>query len=232
MRWETAMLHRTMVVGMVLLAFSTSTVRAADEAAKPSKDKATNELIVPAERTPWADAKHFINKWLLLGPFVFGAKDFGGGQQTAAADKEFMPKEAELDGTQEPPQDAKGVKWQARDYSGARVPGEITPANLEHAATYAVAWVKCPEAITNAALLVGSDDYAKVWINGKLVYTYKAGTRAGEADQDEVTGVNLNKGENRIVVKCVNALGGWSFYIRFTDKNGKAYAVKMAAESK
>ena len=97
---------------------------------------------------------------------------------------------------------------------------------------YAVAWVNCPEAITHAKLLLGSDDYVKVWVNGKLVHTYKAGSRAGEADQDTITGINLSKGENRIVVKCVNALGAWNFYLRFADKDGNSYAVKMAAPAK
>jgi hypothetical protein len=106
------------------------------------------------------------------------------------------------------------------------VPGEIDLGYNEHACTYAVAVVECPEAVTDAKLLVGSDDYVKVWINGKLVHTYKSACRAGEADQDTVKGVSLNKGENRIVVKCVNVLSAWNFYLRFADKDGNAFVVK------
>ena len=73
---------------------------------------------------------------------------------------------------------------------------------------------------------MGSDDYIKVWINGKLVHTYKTERRSGEADQDTVTGISLAKGSNRIVVKCVNVVNAWNFYIRFTDKDGKAFAVE------
>lgn len=226
------MLYRTMVAGVTMSVLLAIPVLAADASAKPTKDKATSELTSPAQKATFLDAKHFISKWLLLGPIAFKEGDFGGGEQTAAADKEFVPKEGDLDGSQEPPKDAKGAKWTAKDYSRSGVPGEIDLGDTEHAAMYAVAWVNCPEAITNAKLLVGSDDYVKIWINGKLVHTYKAGSRAGEADQDTVAGISLNKGENRIVVKCVNALGAWNFYLRFADKDGNAYAVKTAAAAK
>jgi hypothetical protein len=193
--------------------------RAADEAAA----KATSTLVVPAQKATIPEVKHFITKWLLLGPFTFGENDFGGYPQTASVDKEFIPKEADLDGTQAAP---KGAKWQAKAFNDTDSPGKIDLGEAEHVATYAVAWVDCPEAITDAKLLVGSDDFVKIWINGKLVYTYKTECRAGEADQETVKGISLNKGVNRIVVKCTNILGGYDFFLRFTDKNGYPYSVK------
>jgi hypothetical protein len=224
------MMCRTIVAGVALSVLLAIPVRAADQPTKEAAmKKAASELVVPAKKVTFLDAKHFINKWLMVGPITFGENEFGGGEQTSAADKEFIPKEAELDGTQAAP---KGAKWEAKDFSGSSTPGEIDLGTAEHAVTYAVAWVNCPEAVTNAKLMVGSDDYIKVWINGKLVHTYKAGSRAGEADQDSVSGINLNKGENRIVVKCVNALGAWNFYLRFADKDDKAYALKTAAPAK
>jgi hypothetical protein len=224
------MLCRTMVAGVALSALLAIPVLAADGPAKDAK-KATSELVLPGQKVNFLDSKHFITKWLLLGPFNFKESDFGGDEQTAAVEKEFMPDEAKLDGTQEPPKDSK-TKWQAKDHSGSGTPGEIDLGMDEHAAMYAVAWVDCPEAITNAKLLVGSDDYIKVWINGKLVHTYKAASRAGEPDQDTIAGITLNKGENRIVVKCVNILAAWNFYLRFTDKDGNALAVKKATPAK
>ena len=80
--------------------------------------------------------------------------------------------------------------------------------------------------MSNAKLLVGSDDYIKVWINGKLELTYKTDRRSAEADQDTASGISLAKGYNRIVVKCVNVVSVWNFYLRFTDKDGKSFAVE------
>jgi hypothetical protein len=224
------MMCRTIVAGVVLSVLWAIPARAADQPGKEAGlKKATSELVLPAKKATFLDAKHFICKWLLLGPITFGENEFGGGDQTDSADKEFVPKEGDLDGTQAAP---KGAKWEAKDYSGSGTPGEIDLGTPEHAVMYAVACVNCPEAITNAKLLVGSDDYIKVWINGKLVHTYKQASRGGEPDQDTVSPVSLNKGDNRIVVKCVNILSAWNFYLRFADKDGNAYAVKTAAPAK
>ena len=221
------MMCRTVVAGVVLSVLLAVPALAADQAAQDAaKKKATSELVVPAKKVTFPDSKHFITKWLLLGPITFGENEFGGGEQTASADKEFVAKEADLDGTQAAP---KGAKWEAKDYSGAGDPGEIDLGTPEHAVMYAVAWVDCPEAITNAQLLTASDDYIKIWINGKLVHTFKQEARGAEADQDTIKNISLNKGENRIVVKCVNILSAWKFYLRFADKAGNAFAVKPAA---
>jgi len=220
------MMCRTIVVGVALSILLAIPLQAADAPAKGAKP--TSQLVLPAQKTMSPESKHFVTKWLLLGPTTFGENEFGGFPQTGAADKEFVPDEAALDGTQTPPAGAKAAKWQEKNFSNSANPGEIELGETEHAVTYAVAWVDCPEAITNAKLLTGSDDYIKVWINGKLVHTYKTECRGGEADQDTVTGISLNKGENRIVVKCVQVLGAWNFYLRFADKDGNAYTVKTA----
>ncbi|MCX5682265.1 MAG: hypothetical protein NT049_01080, partial [Planctomycetota bacterium] len=51
-------------------------------------------LVMPTGTAPasLSDA-HFVTSWLLLGPFTFKEGDFGGDQQQASADKEFMPNE-------------------------------------------------------------------------------------------------------------------------------------------
>ena len=189
--------------------------------------KAVSELVLPTQVTTKPTTEHFVTKWLVLGPFTFAEADYGGEHQQAAADNAFMPDEGKLDGTQTPPE---GASWQEKQFEDDAQPGRVDLdafyAQAEHAAAYAVCWLRCAEAVADAKLLVGSDDYITVWINGKQVHSYKKERRAAEADQDTVENIALKKGYNRIVVKCVDVVLGWNFFFRLTDKDGKAIEVK------
>jgi len=189
--------------------------------------QAISDLVLPPVEVAEATDEHFVMNWLLLGPFTFSADEFGGDQQQAAADKAFMPDEAGLNGAQDAPGE---TTWQEKVFASANGDGQIyldgLYARVDHAAAYAVGWVHCGEPIANARLLVGSDDYITVWINGECVLSYKEQRRAGEADQDVVEGITLRQGYNRIVVKCVDVVRGWNFYLRFADKDSKAFVVK------
>jgi len=186
-----------------------------------------SELTLPKGEAASVSQEHFVTNWLLLGPFTFGANDFGGEQQQPAADEEFMPGERQLNGTQAAPEPAT---WQEKQFTDSVRPGRVDLnafyKRIDHAAAYAVCWLNCPQAVPDATLLVGSDDYLTVWINGKLVHCYKKERRAGEADQDRIENVSLRKGYNRVVVKCVDVVLSWDFYLRLTDKDGKPIAVK------
>ena len=189
--------------------------------------KGISELTLPTAEAAAVTEEHFVMNWLLLGPFTFDANDFGGEHQQPAADKEFMPQERHLNGTQAAPEPAS---WQEKQFTGGDRPGRIDLDALyeqvEHAAAYAVCWLNCPQDVPDATLLVGSDDYITVWINGKLVHCYKKERRAAEADQDKIENIALKKGYNRVVVKCVDVVLGWDFYLRLTDKDGKPIAAK------
>ena len=199
----------------------------APSTAPPAK-AATSELLLPtAAASSFLSEKSFVTDWLVLGPFEFKDTDFGGDQQQAATDKEFMPNEGGLDGRQPAP---TGTSWKALRFKGDAGIGQVNLDKLynqiEHAAAYAVAWIDCPRDVKDAKLYVGSDDYLKVWINGKLIHTYKTERRASAADQDVVPGLALKKGLNRVVVKCVDVVFDWDFYFRLTDAAGKPMTVK------
>ena len=83
-----------------------------------------------------------------------------------------------------------------------------------------------PADTDNVIMKVGSDDYMKIWINGKIVFVYNKERRASDWDQNIVKGISLKKGLNRIVVKCVNIVGGWNMYVRFTDADGLPFRVE------
>jgi hypothetical protein len=187
--------------------------------------QATSTLVPPSAAAPAPlGESRFVTKWLVLGPITFAAGDYGGDQQQAATEHVFIGEEFALDGTRAP----KGMKWQAKDFKGGegKIDLDALYNQADHAAAYAVAWVECPQDIPDAKLLVGSDDYLKVWINGKLVHTFKTERRAGEADQDVVSQIHMKKGLNRIVVKCVDVVLDWNFFLRFATTDSKAIGVK------
>jgi hypothetical protein len=198
--------------------------------AGPAKEptRAISDLTLPSTKSSrFLTGKHFVTSWLVLGPFKFKETDFKGDQQQEATDHEFMRNEGCLDGTQKAP---KGTSWQEKDFKGDFQAGRIDLDALydkaEYAAAYAVAWLHCPERIADAKLLVGSDDYIKVWVNGKLVHTYKEKRRASEWDQDTIEKITLEKGFNHVVVKCVDVVFDWDFYLRLTDKSNRPITVK------
>ena len=173
----------------------------------------------------------FINKWHVLGPFSFETKRYKKVEEGCqeALDDPFVTDEALL---------MKGAiisntggrRWQAVDIAKDFGDGNLDLNYLfddpDYVAAYCIANVKSSKAIKNCRLLMGSDDYMKVWVNGKLVHTWNEDLRASYPDEDNVEGVSLNKGWNTILVKSVDVYGGWGIYCRITNKDEKGYEIK------
>ncbi|MBI1851062.1 MAG: DUF2961 domain-containing protein [Planctomycetes bacterium] len=87
----------------------------------------------------------------------------------------------------------------------------------ENAVAYAAATIESPDDRT-ASLLLGSDDSAKVFLEGKEIFRH-AIHRASAPDQDVVP-LALRKGANRLLLKIENADGGFGFHARITDPTG------------
>ena len=66
----------------------------------------------------------------------------------------------------------------------------------------------------DATIELGTDDGAKLWVNGKLVYTNRV-HRAAAPEQDSVK-VHLQKGRNRLLLKINNGGGSHGFYLTLT----------------
>jgi hypothetical protein len=187
------------------------------------------QLVLPDDETsPFLTEASFVMTWMVLGPFRFAENDFGGGHQQTAADHEFIQNEAAIDGAQEAPE---GTIWQRQTFTGHVLAGQIDLNRLyqgiDHAASYAVTWLDSPVAVEDAILRIGSDDYVKIWINGELVLTYNKQRRSSDWDQDSATNIKLKMGLNRIVVKCVDVVGGYDFYFRLTDKLDRPINTKL-----
>jgi len=181
---------------------------------------------------PGSGGRKFVEEWLLLGPMPFKAGYFGGALSPRAAEHAFVPGEANLDGTQTPP---AGASWKVGHFRLSDPVGCIDLGRFfngpQNAAAYAVTWIDSPRERRAAKLHLGCDDYARVWINGNLVFTYKGMPRTAKPDQHTVTGVSLNKGLNRVVVKTINQTGPWMFYFRLADSADKAIPVRAVREA-
>ncbi|MHC4982187.1 MAG: hypothetical protein ACYTF6_03335, partial [Planctomycetota bacterium] len=81
---------------------------------------------------------------------------------------------------------------------------------------YAYTTIHCAEG-GDAYLTLGSDDSAKVYLNGRCVHDAHV-ARGVTVDQDLV-GVTLRKGRNALLVKIENVMGGGGFAVRVLTKD-------------
>jgi hypothetical protein len=162
-------------------------------------------------------ARRFIREWNLVGPFH-------------AADMDDLPTAYPPETETAPAKSYKGkngatVSWRiarADDTGYVRLDSLIRPN--EQAIVYAVVYVLSPDD-RDAALLLGSDDGVRVWVNGGIVHTNPI-YRAAEPDLDRVA-VRLKKGWNKVLIKVLQGAGGWGYFARFADPDGALrYALK------
>lgn len=155
-------------------------------------------------------ARRFLTEWSLAGPF--DAPDMDalavGYPPEAAADlsASYIGKGGAQAGWR---------KIRAGADGGFDLAKLVQPN--ERVAVYALGWVRSPEERT-ASFLLGSDDGARLWINGELVH-HNPAYRAVSTDQDTVA-VRLKKGWNRVLLKIVQGDGGFGFQARFADPDG------------
>jgi predicted glycosyltransferase len=85
---------------------------------------------------------------------------------------------------------------------------------------YAVCYLLSESTKTNLLLRVGSDDEAKVFLNGKEIYRWEK-DRGYVPDQDVVRNVELKAGTNILVFKVVNETADWRGSLRLSDTEGR-----------
>lgn len=91
----------------------------------------------------------------------------------------------------------------------------------ERSVAYAVCYIRLEAGQRGLQMLVGSDDEAKVYLNGKQIYNCDFFRGHGLiVDEDMVPDITLNAGLNVLVFKVVNEKTGWTGSIRFTDSQG------------
>jgi hypothetical protein len=189
--------------------------------------------IVRADDTLKPDDEGFIRDWLVLAPLPYG--DAQSGSEALA--KQQVRDEAKLK-----PKEGDKVKVGDKQYTWKKHKSDSHLLDLnallgqqtEDSVAYAVCYLVTDEKLPNLTLKTGSDDQAKVYLNGKEVFKNEE-ARPADKDQDSTPDLTLAKGYNTIVFKIVNEKVDWSGCLRFTNKEGdpvKRFKVVLKPEGK
>ena len=152
------------------------------------------------------------NAWQVLTPFD---NTHGIGYKTA-----YIPEDAtQIDTTETYNGLDEQVRWKKSEDNTLN--GYISLGdNVDWGVGYAFATVTSPDA-REVLLKFDSDDQGKVWLNGEQVFTH---TKSFSAEIDKYTiPTTLKPGKNSILVKVCEEEGGWGFYFRITDTNGRPF---------
>jgi len=179
------------------------------------------QAAVEHERALSAQNPGAIKQWLVLAPIPFQDQTSPGALK--ALDQEQVSPEPGLRprASDRVKVGARELVWNARrqeDYllDFNQLLGKQTPWSV----AYAVCYIQSDAAQAGVVMKVGSDDEAKIYINGKEIYRSEIG-RPWMPDQDEVAGIELRTGPNVLVFKVVNEILGWQGSVRFTDAAGQ-----------
>lgn len=164
------------------------------------------------------DEEGFVRDWLMLAPASIAEESGGDEIEKAQITKEgeLQPKEGDKQKLMDKELTWKAVK--AADYYLDL--NKIMGTAHENVLGYLVAYVVADKEMPGLTLAIGSNDQAKVWVNGKEVYKF-TDTRVIEKDTDKVNDVTLKKGVNVIVFKVINQQNDWAAALRFLGKDGK-----------
>ncbi len=175
-------------------------------------------------------AQGFVQSWLLLLPLP-AVKGESGAQ---ILDREQLPNEAHI-------QPRSGERFRAGDHELVwqehhsaesvldfnAVLGNVT----EWCVGYAVCYLESEQARDGLWLQVGSDDQAKVYLNGREIYQHRMDRAL--VGLDTVGPLSLRQGTNVLLFKVVNEGSGWQGCVRLVDDSGRPVSdihVKLTPE--
>jgi len=163
------------------------------------------------------DGEGFIHAWLVLAPVPHPA----GVDANRAVDTQLVPDEAKLE-----PKENDKVKVANKELAWTKVQADSYFVDLssvngaaENCTGYMVTYIVAPDEMKEVTLRIGSDDSAKVYLNGKEIGKVIAGRAVGK-DQDSFGNLTLKKGVNVVVMKVSNGTSEWAGAARFVDKTG------------
>lgn len=170
----------------------------------------------PARDDKPIDDEGFIRTWLIAAPIPLGDTE-----PTAALDKEFVKGEADL-----APKEGDKVKAGDKELTVKKLVAkdyffdfhDAVTDRQENCVGYACCYVVADRE-TACTLKIGSDDQARVFLNGKEVVK-NADARPTEKDQNDAA-VTLKAGTNVLLFKVVQEGGEWSGCARFVDKDDR-----------
>ena len=164
------------------------------------------------------DAEGFVRDWLMAAPFSIAedsaAEEIDKAQ--IAKEGEIQPKAGDKVKIGDKEQAWKAVTAKEYNLDFNQVLGKAN----EDVLGYLVAYVVADKEMAGLTLGIGSNDQAKVYLNGKQVYKF-TDTRTIDKDTDKVKDVTLKQGVNTIVFKVINQKNDWAAALRFLGKDGK-----------
>ncbi|TVR10022.1 MAG: hypothetical protein EA401_12480 [Planctomycetota bacterium] len=144
----------------------------------------------------------YVDKWYVMGPFP--------NRFRQNLDASYLPETiVDLDNVTIGMDDAE-VRWRYWDTKNSRI-------EPDHAPPYCVYYGWTEVYVAEAGkywVALGSDDFGKVWINGKLVWISSMERKTWRADE-EIAEFEFKQGLNEILFRTENAGGtmGWSVVI-------------------
>jgi hypothetical protein len=183
-------------------------------------------LTAPAQDLSNVDDEGFIRNWLVLAPLALENEDSGATE----IDKDQLKDEAKLT-----PKEGEKVKHGGKELAWKKhktadyfidFRESFGGERGEDAAGYAVAYVICSDEMKGLKIQMGSNDQAKVYLNGTCVVKFGE-TRTLDKDQDSAE-VALKKGCNAVVFKVINEKNNWQGCLRFTRGGAAVKDVKIA----
>ena len=171
-----------------------------------------------AEERPTAFQEGAIKRWLILAPVPLtnGQRVAEGlNSEQIEGERGLRPRAEEVASI-----GSGKLKWRAVALQNYVIDfNAILGQETTQSVAYAVCYIRSETERRGLQMLVGSDDGAKVYLNGKEVLKVAA-VRELIEDQDTVSDITLNAGVNVLVFKVVNETSIWQGCIRFTDARG------------
>ncbi|MEX2139970.1 MAG: WD40 repeat domain-containing serine/threonine-protein kinase [Pirellulales bacterium] len=155
--------------------------------------------------TRWWKRLGGIQDWLVLAPIPREEE-----QLADDLDKQQLQNEADLDPSAGEVAQVGGEKlaWKEETTSDCVLDFQkVTSPNEDNCLAYAVTHIYSDAPREGVRLLFGSDDFAKVYLNGKPIHECRQRRAAVPAD-DEVL-INLRKGKNVLVCKVIDDEREW-----------------------
>jgi hypothetical protein len=175
----------------------------------------------PVAETFEPDEYGYIRNWLVLAPIPLaeGQSGLDGLNKVGVKDEgTITPKDGEKATVA-----GKEYVWKKCQSTESHLDfNEILGGMKEDCVGYAVCYVWVEDEVKNLKLKMGSDDQARVWLNGTEVLKFEE-PRPLTKDQDTAENITLKKGRNVIVFKVVNEKIDFSGSIRFMDANDSAF---------
>jgi hypothetical protein len=165
-----------------------------------------------------SQAQGFLQTWLLLLPLPFAAGETGA----QALDRPQLPGEAQVRPRPGERVLVGGQSWLWQEHRSANavvnfnaVLGQVA----ERSVAYAVCYLESDQARDGLWIQLGSDDRAKVYLNGREIYRYRLPRTLRPVDT--VGPVGLKRGINVLLFKVVNEAQDWQCCARLVDNAGR-----------